>query len=178
MRVETDKNNKKDEITEGASKALEEPLVSTQEFIEDARARKLLKTNESKTKFTCDKCDYNSGSITLHRRHVKQVHEDKIHPVTDNSSIRSENTPKFASSTTKRHDKKKYVPKRIKCENCEKQFNKKERFKTHMEKVHKVKTKEIISQAGSNREGLPNINLDLNLTLQKMTTRQAKHRKT
>ena len=63
--------------------------------------------------------------------------------------------------------KKKYVSKRIKCEYCEKQFNKNETHRKHIETVHKAN---VISHAesGSNKEIPPK----RNLTLQKMFTRQ------
>ena len=37
------------------------------------------------------------------------------------------------------HEKKpKYVSKRIQCNKCDKKFNKKETFKTHMKKIHNI----------------------------------------
>ena len=62
---------------------------------------------------------------------------------------------------------KKYIHKRTKCMQCEKQFNKKETYQKHMETVHMVK---VQIETSSNKEIPPKENM----TLQKMLTRKAK----
>ena len=104
VRKETSKETEKDTDTDEIS-------ISTQEIILDARARRQNKTN----KFNCDKCEFESGSITL-----MQKHEDTNHKIK-----KSELT------------KKSYKTKRLTCKYCENKFNKNETLQKHLEKFHK-----------------------------------------
>ena len=61
-------------------------------------------------KFNCNQCDYMASTKTNLNKHKEDIHEVK--------------------------EKVKYVSKRIKCEKCEKKFNKKETFMAHMNKFH------------------------------------------
>ena len=84
--------------------------ISTQEMINEARARRHCSTKE----FTCENCSYKSGSETLVKRHSEKEHiENKI-------------TPKI----------KTYTSKRLKCDHCSKKFNKNATYQKHMEKFH------------------------------------------
>ena len=81
--------------------------ISTQEMISDSRARR-----ENLTKsFSCEKCNFKSGSATLVQRHYKKEHD--------------------TLSTTKT---KTYIPKRLNCEYCHQKFNKTSTFQKHMKK--------------------------------------------
>ena len=93
--------------------------ISTQEFINDSRERRKLGTS-GKTKLKCDHCEWSTGSKTLLKRHLLNTHETKI------TETPKENT-----------NNKKYISKRIKCEQCDKKFNKEATFTKHMESVHK-----------------------------------------
>ena len=50
-----------------------EPIISTQEMIQDARARRECNVKE----FHCKKCDYKSSSTTLLDNHVKISHDNQ-----------------------------------------------------------------------------------------------------
>ena len=139
-----------------------EIILSTQEMINDARIRRHNKVKISQ----CNLCDFQSGSETLMTKHKNSVHKEVRYPcdqcnyVATTKGSLSEHTqsyhetPKFncnqcdymASTKTNlnKHkedihevkEKVKYVSKRIKCEKCEKKFNKKETFMAHMNKFH------------------------------------------
>ena len=61
-------------------------------------------------KFQCNQCDHKEETEGNLMRHKESTHEKKG----------------------------KYKSKRIQCEKCEKRFNKKETFKTHMKKIHNI----------------------------------------
>ena len=86
-------------------------------MISDSRARRENLTN----KFSCEKCDFKSGSVTLVKRHNQKEHK--------------------TSSTLKT-----YISKRLNCEYCPQKFNKTTTFQKHKEKVHN----EIISNEPDN----------------------------
>ena len=147
-----------------------------------------MKNNENK--FKCDKCHYNSGSKTLVKRHMKTVHKESTieSPTTGKKSLNEDvpkidETPAFRQGSIptdkavesqnktsevlkKTPTKKHYSHKRRKCEQCEKQFNKKETYEAHMKKDHKGAIN-VNSQEGQNESLGYN-----NMTLQKMFTRQ------
>ena len=172
---------------------MEDNTISTQEFIEDARARKKALNNKENSKFKCDKCDYKSGSKTLMYRHINNIHKEiqnpenkkesaPVLPSTGKKNTREEATKpteipivleerqNSPENTPKNHPQKKYIHKRLKCEQCDKKFNKKETFKKHMETIHKDRVHVDISQkAVSSTKKIPPI---VNMTSQKMKTRQ------
>ena len=120
MRSENDKKNNNKTNEELTKTNEEEDITSTQNMINDSRARRELKGKSNE----CDKCDYKTGSISLLRQHVKQC------------SKSSENMNK--SDITETVENKKSKSKRIQCKKCEQKFNKQTTFKIHMESVHKV----------------------------------------
>ena len=77
-------------------------------MINDARARR--KTLAKK--FSCEQCEFTSGSVTLIERHKNIEHKT---PISQRNTYRS---------------------KRLNCEHCEQKFNKKETFNRHMKKFH------------------------------------------
>ena len=89
-------------------------VLSTQEMINDARVRRIIRKNE----FTCEKCEFKSASEALLRRHDKSHHKET----------------KATSS------KKVYTSKRLKCNMCAKKFNKLETFDKHMKTFHETDT--------------------------------------
>ena len=93
-----------------------EESISTQEMINDSRARRLQKKNV----FNCEKCEFKSGSETLIKRHMETNH--KI------------DQPTVLQSTKT----KTYISKRINCNFCDKKFNKETTFEKHMKKIHKA----------------------------------------
>ena len=109
--------------------------ISTQEMIIDSRERrKLVLLGQEKIK--CDHCEWSTGSKTLLNRHMKN-HKDQQRPLgTPASDATNENKEDKSPS---KENKRKYIQKRIKCEKCEKKFNKESRFKIHMESVHATK---------------------------------------
>ena len=86
--------------------------ISTQEFIEDSRTRRNLPNAEKEKMLNCKDCDWTTGSTTLLNRHIKSCHEGN-------------------------QESKKYISKRIKCQQCEKKFNKEETYTRHMVSAHK-----------------------------------------
>ena len=121
-------------------------LISTQELIEDSRTRRIMQYQGKGTKLKCDQCEWTSGSKTLMDKHTKIEHtteniQEKIHNETENQDKnKNEKLNKQKQQMTKAttiNSKSKYISKRIKCEKCEKMFNKKETFMKHMESYHK-----------------------------------------
>ena len=55
-----------------------EPMLSTQENIEDARERRILRLRGRKELFQCDNCQFESGSKTLLTKHVNTTHKEMI----------------------------------------------------------------------------------------------------
>ena len=53
-----------------------EPILCTQEIIEDARERRHLRLRGKKEHFQCDICEFESGSKTLLTKHVNTTHKE------------------------------------------------------------------------------------------------------
>ena len=132
---------------------IEEWQPSTQEIIEDSRIRRQLQKSNKEIKLKCNQCEWTSTSKSLLNRHIVISHTIILGPgsplaiaATDNSSDKTdveENLENIAMTTSekeplKAHKQKKrpYESKRIKCEHCDKKFNKKERHSIHMKSVH------------------------------------------
>ena len=115
----------------------DEDLTSTQMMVEDARARRNLKENESR--FKCDMCEFKSGSKNLLNRHMKTHQSAKInHSIwTEKEVLASTSQPEITRTRALLLKNKKPVSKRIYCELCEKKFNKQETYSKHMLKIHK-----------------------------------------
>ena len=109
--INTDNHNQdneieNDEITNENENKNETCIISTQEMIDDARARRNLQTSNMK----CDQCNFKTGSKTLLQRHSKESHEKE------------------------KSKKSKPVSKRISCKTCTRKFNKTETYDRHIEK--------------------------------------------
>ena len=112
---------------------------------------------------------------------MKSTHKEGLNiEIEDIPVIRDESSRENSQAGEEKNTKNKYIRKRIKCEQCDKQFNKKETYKVHMRKVHNAIVAEdanfdLVSQAcGTMKEIPPNSNLNpkLNVTFQQMLTRQ------
>ena len=131
--------------------------ISTQEMIQDSRARREQKIIQ----FTCEQCGFRSGSETLLKRH-KDLNHNEINATT----------------------RKTYTSKRLKCEYCDKKFNKFETFKKHMKLIHKKEeTVEIHTFENRKPEAANNIKIKHDLPIhnseaQPRVTRQSKKNKT
>ena len=88
----------------------------------------------------CDQCDFNTASKAMLR-----VHKRTMHRKTENKKqdIEVDITPSATNDSTNYENKennvktaKKYVRKRIHCNQCDKKFNKESKFTTHMKTVH------------------------------------------
>ena len=90
-------------------------------MIADARARK-----ENRSVNKCDKCEFNTASITMLKRHKSTNHKEDEIQIVDN---RVENLTEEKKQT----NVKTYISKRIQCDNCDKKFNKESTFKKHMD---------------------------------------------
>lgn len=125
----------------------EEDLIAIQDMIEDARIRRKMKTN----KFTCDMCDFSSGSTKQIENHKKRTHiNENVDTVKTNSEKLMRKCKKCDKcdykSTSKdslnRHKEtiheglKKSISKRIEFNQCDKRFNKKETFTQNKIKAH------------------------------------------
>ena len=110
----------------------DEDVTSTQNMIADARARK-----GGNTVNKCDQCDFNTASKAMLRLHKRTIHRGREivakAPIANKDSIEEESE----QSKLKTANKAPYITKRIKCDQCEKKFNKESRFRLHMKTVHK-----------------------------------------
>ena len=117
-------------------------IISTQEMIEDARARRQFNTQE----FQCEKCDYKSGSKTLLKKHNTESHETTMRKrfSCESCPFKTTNESSLKIHTEATHNKtktKKVITsksKRIHCNDCKKKFNKEETFKKHIENCQKI----------------------------------------
>ena len=104
-------------------------------MIIDSRERRKLATL-GQEKIKCDHCERSTGSKSLLNRHMKD-HKDHQRPLgTPASDATNENKEDKSPPNEK---KRKYIQKRIKCENSENKLNKESRIKIHMESVHATK---------------------------------------
>ena len=148
MRENKEKENEKNKSDENKNGEFieEENNFSTQNFINDARARR----HKGVKTFQCDLCEFKSGSVTLMDRHRESIHKElgntcnqcehiapsevdlKVH--IESSHDKQKNHRE--STLQEKKTKSKYVKTRIQCNECDKKFNKKENFRKHTEKYH------------------------------------------
>ena len=96
--------------------------IFTQEIFQDSRARR----EKNAIQFTCG---FRSGSETLLKRHKDLNHKENkavTQPINSNSNATTGKT---------------YISKRLKCEYCDKKFNKIETFEKHKKLIHKKEKK-------------------------------------
>ena len=102
---------------------------------------------------------------------MQEVHKEKEIESSTNDITPTESREGKNENVTTVKTNKKYVLKKIKCEQCEKQFNKKENHIAHTKKVHGV-----ILQGASTSSQASRINTEIppnsNVTLQQIITRQ------
>ena len=101
-----------------------EDVCSTQNMIEDARARKSGQSGQQ-----CDQCEYQTASkamLRMHKRNKHKVVENETGVIVDQNMRKEDSTEKT----------KKYVSKRIKCEHCDRRFNKESRYQKHNKTDH------------------------------------------
>ena len=152
-----DKENEQRRITEFFVKSVrkeceksenEDTILNTQEFIEDARARRNLRLrNESENDIACDQCDYKTTSKTLLNRHIENIHAEvkkqetlEIRQRFNCDKCDFKTTSKTALTnhmSTKHENKEKKISKRKVCVICLKRFNKISTYNEHMNKQHK-----------------------------------------
>ena len=124
-------------------------MLSTQENIEDARERRNLRLRGRKELFQCDNCQFESGSKTLLTKHVNTTHKDMIVDMQemrkrfacDVCGFKTTSKTTLTMHTASNHKAIQKGSKRIKCSQCNKQFNKESTYKQHMNKQHKMETK-------------------------------------
>ena len=140
-----------DSVHENNTNESDEWQISTQETIEDSRTRRKLATLGKDATLKCSQCEWSTKSKTLLKRHIVRDHVD-IHRTVKNPTLATstktpeknpeketqikDNPPKNKKIPSKETGKK-YVSKRIKCEKCDKKFNKISTFNRHMEEDHK-----------------------------------------
>ena len=121
--------------------------LSTQEMIEDARARRKLRDQPLK----CDQCTYTSTSITYLNKHKENVHDQiekdiEMRPRYNCENCHFKTTSEYSLQKHVNDCQKKITTKMPKstsskrkaCENCGKQFNKEHTLKKHLKTVHKI----------------------------------------
>ena len=87
-------------------------------------------------RYSCDQCEDKATTKEALIEHKKRHHDNNIFDC-NQCDYTAETKGDLKKHTELIHDKKnKYVTKRIQCQYCEKKFNKKETFKTHMKKFH------------------------------------------
>ena len=132
-----------------------------------------IRSVHEKTDYTCEQCDFKSEHKDDVKKRVESKHgsnreEPRIQDEVFENSLgtgiiearapsTSKNTAKSGAEDQKKKSSK-YILKRINCEICDKKFNRKERFDTHMIKIHKrnpVGMGAAVSNYKSNNEPLP-----------------------
>ena len=114
---------------------------------------------EIEESFTCNECTKTFTKLFNLKIHIKADHSSQTNkdesPLksTTNSPIIEEKEKESVKVKETKVKKKPYVHKRLKCEYCDKKFNKKERYEKHMESVHIEKLQPVIS--GSEDSDLP-----------------------
>ena len=111
--IETVHDNKNDTV---------EDVCSTQNMIADARARKSGQKIQQ-----CDQCEYKTASKAMLRMHNRKEHIEQ--------EGEKEIEVNVVQNMTKEKTKK-YISKRIKCEICDKKFNKETTYQKHMKSDH------------------------------------------
>ena len=109
-----------------------EDVCSTQNMIEDARARKKGQKIQQ-----CDQCEYKTGSNAMLRVHKRTKHKDIEGLEQNENSVEDRMTNENSVENRKLHKQiNKYISKRRKCELCEKKFNKEATYNKHMNTIH------------------------------------------
>ena len=96
---------------------LRNPILSTQEIIENARARRQQKSNQ----FSCEQCGYKSTSKTLFNNHIKTYHKENGEDIDTKTT-----QPNLLS-----------IRKRFTCENCEFKSTNENLLEMHINTNHK-----------------------------------------
>lgn len=96
--------------------------------------------NTGPLSFNCDMCNYKSGSETLMKRHMQNVHKNNPangqKRISDRSDTEKTNKLVTSNENTPANGKK-FIRKRLQCDKCEKKLNKKQMYINHMSSVHK-----------------------------------------
>ena len=82
-------------------------------MISDSRARR----QQNIKLFNCEKCEYKSGSETLMKRHNEVTHDQQ-------------------TGISNKIERKAYISKRLKFSLCDKKFNKKATYESHVKRIH------------------------------------------
>ena len=147
----------------------DDPLISTQEMIADARARRECTVKE----FYCEQCEFKSSSKTLLNKHATINHKDKaINSLKmrkrfscDNCEYKTTNENSLKAHVKTNHTKENYQSKilvekvkskRIHCNICDKNFNKPDTFNKHMKSAHNEHKKPNIQQVAGRSNSMNN----------------------
>ena len=123
----------------------EDDVTSTQMMVEDARARRNLKTMENESRFQCEICEFNSGSKNLLNKHKKTHQSTKVNQAiwTEKEVLASTSQPETTGTralpppTMRKHVESVHEEIRYSCDQCETKFKQKDDLKTHIQSVHK-----------------------------------------
>ena len=111
----------------------------------------------------CDNCKWSKTSKTLLRMHMMTNHQNN-HRTGESLQSKYRDKSNQGNETSKR-----YIIKRIQCQNWNKKFNKKETFRRHMAFIHKV------TLQGTNIENKPYNNLTLPENTRMLRNHKNKH---
>ena len=83
-------------------------------------------SSHNEREYICNQCDNKEDNKEDYEKHMK-VHKTQKENETENNDVKSQSN---------KVNKPKYVSKRIKCNMCDKKFNKKDTFQKHVMKIH------------------------------------------
>ena len=118
--------------------------LSTQEFINDARERRNLKTQGKSNIMECDQCEYKTSSTTFLNKHKETVHEGLHEQKCDQCEYKTSSTTLLNKHKESVHEglhqqQTQEMRTRIKCDQCEFKTTSTIVLKTHTNIQHKGK---------------------------------------
>ena len=116
--------------------------ISSQEIIEDARARRQNKNG----RFSFNNCEFSTTSVTLLKKHNVNVHDsneenDPNKNIQERHIRKSNKCNEYDFTSTSEENLKKHIRTvhKLKCEKCDSEFATKDNLKKHMQAAHKQK---------------------------------------
>ena len=107
-------------------------ILSTQNMIDDARARRHQKVKE----FNCEMCEFRSGSEILRNRHKKAAHEEISYEcnMCDHKTV--------SKTNLKMHMERTHEESQHPCRQCDHKATTNTKLKDHIKSIHEMQTKD------------------------------------